>query len=617
MKVFCLVFCIFNLIFSAQSFAEEVIENDDYQLDLDKIVVTASKLEQLYRNVPENISILSSQDIDDADTIEISDLLDLLPSINILEYGSLGSTRSIQARGASNNQVLTMIDGRPINTARDGLADFNQISLSNIERIEVLRGPAATMHGANAIGGVVNVISKTGKEEMSTELTEKFGSFRTNFSSFSHGWKIKDFDYFVSYDYLSSLGHRDNSQYMSHNINTNLGYEVNEGNHVRLSKGYYKSRSGSPGRIENQDLDDKLLKKKEFTDLTWDGQILDDQNILVKIYHDSDSFEFVETPRPLDNSINQTDVYGMDAQFSQVWFDVFRTTFGGGYKYNTLNSTKSGDREYNAKDLYVETETDLFDNIICKFGARWDDYSNFGDRISPSGSFAVWILDTIKLHGLVAKSYRVPTFNDLYWPSEDWGARGGVEGNPNLEPENSFSYEIGMGGYVFKSFKADVTYFVSKVDDLIEWTMDDSFWWRPTNVGKALIRGIEAEAEYIIRKNLKANFNYTLLNARDSDSDNYLIYRPKQIFKCNLTYRPISKIKIGLSGRYVSKRYTNTSNTRTLPPYFTMDFELAYDLNENWELLGRTDNIFNRKFQEQEGYSIPGQTFMLGSKVKF
>lgn len=590
-----------------------------YELDLDKIVVTASKIEQVYHDVPVNISIISSDDIEDSNSIELTELLDMLPSVDIIEYGSVGSTRSVHTRGASSSQVLTLIDGRPVNTPRDGDTDFNQISLSNIERIEVMRGPAATMYGANAVGGVINIITKKGKEKMHTEVVNKWGSFRTRFASLANGYKIKDFNYLISYDYLDSEGHRDNAYYRSHNANTKFGYQINDDNYISLSNGFFRSNVGNPGRVSSQDLDDRSVTDKRFIDLTWDGKFLKDQNILLKLYHNNDKLKFIETFEPRVQDAHATKVYGTDAQFSQTWFDIWRTAFGANYQMHKLNSSNSAKHKYNAKAVYAESEADFMDNnLIIKLGTRWDDYSNFGDEISPSISFATWLLDAVKFHGMAAKSFRTPTFNDLYWPREDYGADyGGVEGKSSLTPEKAISYELGIGGYFLKSIKTDLTYFITKYNDLIEWRMDSSSWWRPANVGKATVNGAELEVEWVLKDNLKVNFNYTFLNAKDDETDNHLAYRPKGLYKCKLAFSPSKKWDISLYGRYKTKRYADTDNSVGLSPFFVMDADFTYHLTENCDVLLRATNIFDRRYQEEFEYSTPGHALIGGVRVSF
>jgi len=610
------IFWLLGLVLSKAILAEES-DAERYEIDLDKIVVTPSKIEQGYKYSTQNTSIITKEDIEDSGVTEVTEILDLLPSVDILEYGSTGSSRSVHTRGASSSQVLTLIDGRPVNTPRDGVTDFNQIPLSNIERIEVLRGPASSIYGAGAIGGVINIITKSGKEKMYTEALNKFGSFTTKLSSFSHGYKIKDLDYFISYEYLASHGHRDNADYLSNNVNTKFGYQLNTDNRVSVSTGYYNSEAGTPGLLSNIDLDDRQDACKRFIDMTYNGKMFEGQDIVLKIYNNSDRLEFIETFDPLDKDSHQTKVYGMDAQVSQILFDVFRTAIGLDYKEHKLDSSTSNKHTYNLKALYLESELDFFDKGSMKLGARWDDYSNFGDKISPSASFNFWLFDEMKLHGLVGKSFRAPTFNDLYWPSEDWGIWGGVEGNQRLGPEKAISYEVGVSGYFLERFKSDITFFESRIDDLIEWTADSSWWWRPNNVSSATIKGLELESEFVIEKHLKANLNYTYLEAENRNTNKWLIYRPRHLYKLRFTYSPLPKYELGLNSIYKTKRFANEDNTSVLSHYLVVNSNFTYKINNSIYVLLEAKNIFNENYQEERDYSMPGRAFYGGVKLTF
>jgi len=597
------------------------VEIPNYSLDLEKIVVTASKIEQLYKYSTQNISIITSKDLESTIIDEITEALDLLPSVDILEYGSTGSTRSVHTRGASSSQVLTLIDGRPVNTPRDGETDFNQIPLSNIERIEVLRGPASSIYGANAIGGVINIITKSGTQNLQTELFSKFGSFNTKHTYLTHSYKIKNFDYLFAYDYLTSHGHRDNSDYLSNNVNTKFGYQFNKDNRIIVSSGYYNSEVGTPGLISNPDLDDRQEAFKKYLDLTYSGKLLEGQNILLKLFHNFDRLEFIETFEPMDKDTHQTKVYGLDAQISQTFFDIFRTAIGTTFQENRLNSSSSGKHTYNLKGAYFESETDFLKQGTLKFGARWDDYSNFGDRISPSISCNFWLFDTFKLHALAAKSFRAPTFNDLYWPREEYFwegiSVGGVEGNANLGPEKAISYEAGISGYLFNKFKTDITLFKTKLEDLIEWSVDNNWWWRPQNVSSATIKGLEFETEFVFKEYLKANFNYTYLEAKNTSTKRWLIYRPRHLYKLKFVYSPSPKFDVGLSTIYKTKRFANADNTVYLKHYCVLNLNFTYKINKNMQIDFEVNNIFDRIYQEERDYPVPGRAFYGGMKVSF
>lgn len=587
-------------------------------LNLEKIIVTPSKFAQYYKDTCSNVNLIEEQDISSAQPEIVTDVLDTLPSVDVMSYGSLGFTRSVKIRGLDGSKIVTLIDGRPVYSPRDGLADYNQIPVSNIERIEVMKGPASNIYGANAIGGVINIITKSGKEKMETELGVKAGSFNTRVVDFSNGWKIKKWDYFFTTNVTGSKGHRTNSDYERENYNLKLGYDLNDDNRLVFSSGYNASEVGSPGRNQDEDIDDRQEQWSNYSDLTWNGSFWNDSELLLKVYQNTDRLEFIESLSPiLSKTANETKVYGSDIQLSQLWFYTFRTSIGVSGQENFLNSSSSAKHDYSFKAAYADAELQLFNDLTLKGGARVDDYSNFGSRVSPSASFCWIFFNTVKAHGLMAKSFRAPTFNDLYWPQEDYGVWGGVEGNPNLTPERAFSREIGISTFLFNKIETDVTYFRNKIKDMIDWTMDDTFWWRPTNVSTAVIQGVEANFNSQLTKALKLDFNYTRLSAVDSSSQKWIIYRPRHEYKGRFSYNFRDKMGLYLTGRYLTKRYVTTDNRRFLKGYFVTDAAASYQLNKFTEITLNVTNLLDRDHEEVEGYPVPGTAIYLGTRIKF
>lgn len=588
----------------------------DAGADLEKIVVTPSRYEQEYRDSTANITVVGAEEIAESGAVEISQVLDTLPSINIIDYGSYGSTKTVHVRGAGAQNSIVLINGRPVNTPRDGVADLNQIPLNNIERIEYLRGPSSSIYGANATGAVINIITKSGQEKMLTELNTEMGSFLTYAGDLAHGWKVGKFDYFVTADYIESNGFRENSDYMQHNYSLKLGLDPDKDNRVTFETGYASSEAGTPGRITDPDPDDRQEQRKDYFDLTWNGSCWEDSKVMLKLYQNLDRIEFIESLSPVHSKdTNQTNMFGADLQVSQVWFDIFRTSFGASGQDNKLNSSTSGKHSYNFKAGYIETELDLFkEALTLKAGARTDDYSNFGSRTSPSASFTWWFFDKVKAHGLIGRSFRAPTFNDLYWPKEDWGMWGGVEGNPNLKPEIAKSHEIGAGTYLFDKLEIDATYFYTRFRDMIAWTMDETYWWRPSNINTAVTKGVEAYMNYRVTKAVKLNMNYTRLSAIDEVTKKWLLYRPRHEYKGTVYYND-DKFNCYLTARYLTKRYTVDNNSGFLKSYFVADGNISYKVTKFGEVYLTMYNIFDRDYQETEGYPMPGTSFMLGLKI--
>ena len=193
------------------------------------------------------------------------------------------------------------------------------------------------------------------------------------------------------------------------------------------------------------DLDDRQETFNKYVDITYNGKLREGQDIILKLYHNFDRLEFIEAFEPINKDTHQTKVDAIDTQVSQTLFEAFRTAVGFNYQDHRLNSSISNKHTYNLKGVNFESEIDLFDKSSLKFGARWDDYSNFGDKLSPSASFNFWLFDKLKFHTLLAKSFRAPTFNDLYWNQPDFG----LQGDPSLGPEKAVSYEAGVSGYFF------------------------------------------------------------------------------------------------------------------------------------------------------------------------
>jgi len=586
--------------------------------DLGKIFVTQSRLEQSSKDSTANVSVVDDNYIDTTGAEGVYQALQGLPSVEIFEYGSMGSAKTIHTRGASESQVIVLIDGRPTNTPRDGTTDFNKISLINVDRIEVIRGPASSIYGANAMGGVINIITKTGKDADKDIIEAKYGSWNTEtIDVLTHG-KEKEFDYLFSGGWQKSNGFRENSDYKAYEASSVLGFDINEQNRVKFYSGYWNSKLGVPGQITDEDLDDRQNAWNDYFDLTWDGKLWQDTNILFKAYNTIDRLDFIESTSPTyDVAAHVTTVSGTTLQLSQWWFDVFRTTFGTDMQDNKINSSSNGKHAYNVKAGYLETEIKPVESLSIRGGARLDDYSNFGNKVSPSTSFSWWASDILKFHGLWGESFRAPTFNDLYWPREDWGIWGGVEGNPNLRPEKAKSYEFGFAACFIDKIDTDVTYFNNKFKDLIAWQSDENWWYRPSNVNNALIQGIEFNTDYTVAKNLKLNFNYTYLDAKDTITDKWITYRPKNTYKGSIYYGFTDKLSFYIDGRYVTKRFTETTNASFLKSYFVSDANMAYKLNKSTEFTLTLDNIFDKDYQEVYNYPMPGTSYLLGVKLTF
>jgi len=254
-------------------------------VELDKIVVTPSRVEESYGEISRKVEVITSQDIEDSQAEDLPQALDNITSVDVDSYGGLGSTKSLSIRGSSAAQALVMMDGRPINNPRDGQVEWSNIPLDNIDRVEVMYGPASSLYGSAAMGGTVNIITKRPpKKGQKTELYSSFGTYRTYAERLNQGARLGKFGYLITGGYQSSAGFRANSAFNAKDCNLKFEYGPNDFNALALNTGFYTSKVGTPYKITTPDLDDKQKNLKRFFDFNWQLKPADKISIDTKIY---------------------------------------------------------------------------------------------------------------------------------------------------------------------------------------------------------------------------------------------------------------------------------------------------------------------------------------------
>lgn len=587
-------------------------------IDLEKIVITPSRIEEDYSDISRDVEVVTSAQIVNEGSKNLAQALTNLTSVNVSDYGGPGGLKTIRMRGLTAAQVLVMIDGRPVNSPRDGEIDLSTIPLDNIARIEVLHGPASSIYGSQAMGGVVNIITKSPpKEKQKTEVYSSFGTFRTYTERMSQGAKIGKLGYLISGEYQSSEGFRANSMFNQKGFNAKFDYELNSSNNFIVNSGFNKSRSGTPGQASNPDLDDKQVWLKNFIDFTWRFKPNVTTGLLTRVYNNYDRLEFIENTAGSiydtadSKAVHTTTVRGYDFQLDKQLCDIYQAVAGFNYVTNINNSTSTAKHKYTVRAGYLENIFDLFDRLNINVGIRFDDYSNFGSELNPSFSAAYAFTKNNKLHGLISRSFRAPTFNDLYWPDEGW-----AKGNPDLSPEKGMTYELGFDTQINKNILCSITYYRNKFKNLINWAENNGIW-QPMNVNSALIDGIEFGSKIFTVCNMQFDLNYTFLMARDKDTHKYLVYQPRNKVDAALKYKDAKGLEVSFKGQYTDKRFFDTTNTSTVKKFFVFGLSVSKKINDMLTFYTSIDNIFNRKYQVLQDYPMPGFSITGGMKADF
>ena len=579
-------------------------------IDLDEIVVTASRTEENYKDTSRSIDIITSEDIQSIQAQDLGDVLNQLSSVEIISYGGLGSVKTIKMRGSTASQVLVLVDGRPINSPRDGEVDLSAIPLENIERIEVMHGSASSLYGSSAMGGTVQIITKDPpKEDSRTEIMSSFGTFRTYQERLTQGQKLGKFGYLLSGGYQSSQGSREDSEFDSKDFSLKMDYDISDNQRIWVNTGFYTSFAGTPGPTTWLDLDDKQKRTNNLIDLNWRLSIDELTNASIKLYNDQERLKFIE-----DSSTSYTHTTrsrGIDIQLERRFNDFYKAISGINYILNLNNSTSSAKHKYSVFAWYINNEFNVSENLKTDLGLRLDDYSNFGLQASPSLSATYKFNEKNRLHGLISRSFRAPTFNDLYWPDEGW-----AKGNPGLQPEIGTSAEVGITSEINRYFETGLTYYRNYYKDLIQWASDGSVWM-PSNVSCALINGIEWENRFLLSEDIEINVGYTYQIAKDTDTHKFLIYQPEHKTDFSIKHHNVFGCAIALRGGWNGLRYDNASNTTKMDGFFTLGFSASRKLARGTTFYLNIDNALNKKYQSVLGYPMPGFDLTTGVKIEF
>lgn len=586
-----------------------------WDIELEDIVITPSGIEEASGETGRKIDVISRRELKYLNPQDVAGALKYLPSITIDNYGSLGALKTIQMRGSTASQVLVLIDGRPINSPRSGDVSLNNIPVDDIERIELLRGPASSLYGSSAMGGVVNIITKKPPDKgQETELFSSFGTFRTYQEQLSTGAKSGNFGYRINSGYQSSQGHRDNGEFNAKDASAKLTYEFNPQNLLTLNGGFYKDKLGTPGTITSPDLNDTQMNRKNFFDLLWEVKPWEDKDIELssRLYQDYDRLEFVETPQPLDKTTHSTKSRAVNLKYNQKISELYRLIGGLDLTNNHNDSSSTAKHRYNVYSGYIENQFVLWEKLGLNLSLRLDDYSNFGTNASPSLSLFYKLKGKARLNFLIARSFRAPTFNDLYWP-----ATGFEEGNPNLQPEKGITFEFGLEKKFSKFFKTGLTYFRNDYDRLIKWQEDSDTIWRPHNIDAATIQGLEHEVSISPLDYLDINIDYAYLRARDDKTHKYLTYQPKHKSSLSLNYKGKAGLNVGIQGQFVNRSFSNTANSLYVKRYYVVGLRISQKLNDKTNIFVNIDNLLNKKYQIRTGYPLPGLSITSGVKLEF
>jgi outer membrane receptor for ferrienterochelin and colicins len=617
------------MLFVALSLGASAQEQPYLQVDyeLQPIVVTATRTPRLLWESNANVFVLTEEEIRQFLAVHLGDVLKLIPGVTIGEYGGLGQNVSLGLRGSTAGQVLVLVDGVPVNDLQLGTADLNLICLDTIERIEVIRGAASALYGANAMGGVINVVTRRatvpraisalsyrqgehGLEKITGRLARPLG---LGLSFYVLGSNIE-------YD-----GFRENGDYTGRHFDAQASYRLGTSGQLTYSTQYYKADLGVPGMENLPTLRARQGDESWNQTLRMETSLGQSHHLRGTVYRQSSHQEF-DNPDWFIDATHRRWIHGAEIQHTLSAWNPHLVTWGGEIQRRRLDSSENGQHQLDRGALFAQDEVILRGGLRARLAVRYDHHQGFDDQISPDVSFTWLVSPGLSLFTSLRRAYRAPTFNDLYWPQAqyDYDADNqfdyGERGNQNIKPEQAMSVQIGMRGRG-GPLAGDLCLFQRRVKDLIQWdNVDEDYafgYWMPVNTARARIQGLEIHLQGIMFENLVGRLSYTYLDARDDRTERLLPYQPHHqlatYVQYEMTFIPEQLQVIGrVEIEAIGKRYADSDQTQRLAPETLLSASITARFLQHLTAYLAAKNLLDRRYALRFGYPLPGRTFSAG-----
>ncbi|MBN3135912.1 TonB-dependent receptor [Pectobacterium punjabense] len=611
----------------------------------EKIVVTATQTKHTTLSAPASVSVITRAELEKMSVNNISDAVKKLPGININPSTSYGRNE-IKIRGMKADYTLLLINGRRVNS-RDALAgnmgndfDLSAIPISAIERVEVIRGPMSSLYGADALGGVINVILNQPSNELKGEIgynitspMEGSGGDHNRLNGYISGPLIENT---LLGSLLADGGERDAWK---------TEQSVNRNTDALEKRDNYSVMGNLTWLIDDQQsLDFDATYAKDDRDVRWNNYGAAVRNIQkmerlgLGLTHNGswDNVDtrlryFYENVELMDNSqlnngkadITQ-DNHTIDGQVSGYLGDHLLTG-GGEYRLTSLKHSMNlpnGTIDVSQGALFLQDEFKLSD-LALTFGGRVDKHETYGTEFSPRAYATYNLTDNWVVKGGVSKAFKAPSIAQSSESYAIAACRGRCQtvGNPDLKPETSISYEVGTA-YEAERFGAGVTLFNNDIKDMIQVQTWDRVATRLTyeNVNKARIQGIETSFWVDVTDDLNWTTNWTIVDAEDRTTRMRLKQTPKNTVNTQLNWQALDNLSTYIAYQYTGNQYLFDKEVSKTRGFNTVDIGATYTPVKNVDLKLGLTNLTNEKrdyVATNNDYFLSGRTIYGGVSYKF
>jgi vitamin B12 transporter len=591
------------------------------------MVVSATRIATPLSQLASSVTVITAPEIEARQDRSLPDVLREVPGLSITQTGGVGGQSSVFLRGTNANQTKVLLDGIDLAdpSTPSGAADISKLLAGDIAQVEVLRGPQGALYGSDAMGGVINIITRTGQGPLKLSANAEGGSFDTFNQWGSASGSEGAFHYAATLQHfhagatpvtplnLLQPGEKRNDDFYDNVTATaKLGYDLAENFDLGLVGRYTNSLSKitgdafdfttftsfpSPTQTRIETLQYQTRGTAHL--VLWDGRF--DQTLGVAYGHTISATQDPDNgdSRQIGDRVKldwQGNIGIADGHTLVLGAETARDALHPGLSFGFPSLLSRG---ITTNAGFAEVQSDFGNGFFNSASIRYDDNSRFGDKTTWHLAPA-WVIGDTKLKATVGTGFKAPALQQLY---------GTFGGNVNLKPETSFGYDIGVEqSFLGGALTGGVTWFRNDVKNLI--VSGPAPLFQLMNIGRARTDGVETTLDWKALDTLTVRASYTYTDALDAATHLALLRRPRHQASLGADWQAMDDLMLDASLLYVGPQIDGNRDFSIprlkMPDYVTLDLAASYRLTETWSLFGRIENATDTNYQSPDGFLRPG-----------
>ena len=602
-------------------------EGADSPDSVEAVIVSATRLPTPESQVASSVTVITAEDIAARQERSLTDILKDVPGLNVIRTGGPGGQAAVYMRGTNNNHTKVLVDGIDVSDPSSSNAsfDFSQFLTQDIERVEVLRGPQSGLYGSDAIGGVINIITRSGQGPAQWQASAEGGSFETFNQTAGVRGSTEQFHYSANVEHFHSGAtpvtplellapgeERNDDYYDNLTAATKLGYDVLQNfdvglvarytnTHLRVTGDDFSTFPSFPAAQQARATTSEYYGRATAHLVLLEGFL--DQTLGVSYTRKRTSTLEPDSPQ---ESLDTGERTKIDWQGALKFTPAHTLVLGAEHARDSISEPISAAN--NIDSGYAELQSQLLEGLYAAVNARYDKNDRFGGKVTYRVAPAYTIPGTgMKLKASVGSGFKAPTLSELFQSFPDFF----FIANPNLRPETSTGYDLGVEqALVGQTLRVGVTYYSNRIRNLIVAApAADGINLSYANVGRARTNGVESFVAYSPIEVVTLRADYTYTQATDDGTDQELLRRPKHKVSLNAGWQVTHALSLNATVLTLSSWIDGNRDFSiprlSAPGYTVVNLAASFDVNRHLSVFGRIDNLFDRHYQNPVGFLQP------------